>query len=251
MDPKQFSTFRHEAVHELTRLNESCKREFRIGSWPRWDYDLERGTLTFSQEGVPMVIASIHVVGTTSVKSGTWLWAWGNERLPAKVTEAIATVRAFGEEQNLAELTRACAPDDQYLGWEMTAIAAKLLGSKGAYRCPWSNGFLYLVFSSIRYANEKPSTTSEPKSVECTTHGSGFQTFVCEHLISNPGQKWFSQERDDDHRWPDAWCATCDAFFQEEGEWNANNERKTKIKLLCHQCYERLHFHEKVNEARQ
>jgi hypothetical protein len=26
MDPKQFSTFRHEAVHDLTQLNESCKQ---------------------------------------------------------------------------------------------------------------------------------------------------------------------------------------------------------------------------------
>ena len=63
MEPQQFSEFRHEAVHQLTRLNEECEKEFCISSWPRWDYDLERGTLTFSQEGVPKVVASIESSG--------------------------------------------------------------------------------------------------------------------------------------------------------------------------------------------
>jgi hypothetical protein len=88
--------------------------------------------------------------------------------------------------------------------------------------------------------------TPGSKTLDCPTHGSGFETFVCEHLLSNPAQEWFSEERvDDDHRWPDAWCAACDVLFQEEGEWNANNEGKTKIKLLCHHCYEKLRLQEK------
>ncbi len=59
MTEEQFTKFRHEAVHVLMRLNESCESEFHISSWPHWDYDLERGTLTLSQDGVPKVVASI------------------------------------------------------------------------------------------------------------------------------------------------------------------------------------------------
>jgi len=61
---------------------------------------------------------------------------------------------------------------------------------------------------------------------------------LCEHLISNPAQEWFSSEPNDDNKWPDAWCATCNAFFQLEGEWTEKNESNIKIKLLCHHCYE-------------
>jgi hypothetical protein len=89
MKPEQFSEFRHDAVHELTRLNEACEKEFHIGSWPRWDYDLERGTLTFSKDGVPKVRASIQVIGTTSISGGTWMWGWANESLPSNVTKAV------------------------------------------------------------------------------------------------------------------------------------------------------------------
>ena len=63
MDSTQFSKFRHEAVHELMSLNEACEKEFHIGSWSRWDYDLERQTLTFSQEGLPRV---------EGINSGGW-----------------------------------------------------------------------------------------------------------------------------------------------------------------------------------
>jgi hypothetical protein len=55
-----------------------------------------------------------------------------------------------------------------------------------------------------------------PEQVECATHGSGFQTFVCEHLLSNPAQEWFSSELDDENKWPDAWCASCNAFFSRQ-----------------------------------
>ena len=156
MDAEQFSVYRHEAVHELMRLNELCEQEFHISSWPRWDYEFERGTLTFSQDGVPKVLTPIHVIGTTSVSGETWMWGWANESLPATVVEAVAKVRAFGEAENIAELKEAELPDDEYLGWGITAVAAKVLGAKGAYRCPGENGFVYVVYSSIGFAKSEP-----------------------------------------------------------------------------------------------
>src|SRR5689334_9911215 len=115
MGPEQFSEFRHDAVHELMRLNELCEEEFHIGSWQGWDYDLERGTLTFSENGVPKVLASIQVYGTTSVSGGTWMWGWANESLPPNVTKAVAKVREFGQAGNIAELKEAELPDDEHL----------------------------------------------------------------------------------------------------------------------------------------
>lgn len=40
-------------------------------------------------------------------------------------------------------------PDYEHLGWELTAVTARILGAKGAYRCPSDNGFFYVVFSDI------------------------------------------------------------------------------------------------------
>jgi hypothetical protein len=240
MDAEQFSVYRHEAVHELMRLNELCEREFRISSWPRWNYDFARGTLTFSQEGVPKVRASIQVIGTTSISGKTWLWSWANKSLPPNVTKAAAKVRAFGATENIAELKEQELPDDEHLGWGLTAVAAKVLGAMGAYRCPGQNGFVYVVYSSIGFAKSEPEKLLNAEKVECPDHGTGYAAYACEHLLSNPAQLWFPREADEKDKWPDAWCATCDAFFQEQGQWNEKNESKIKIKLLCHHCYERL-----------
>ena len=237
MNPDEFATFRHDAVHSLMRLNDACDREFQLSSWPRWDYDFERGTLTFSKDDIPRVVASIQVVGSTSETSGTWLWSWANESLPAQVTNEMERVRAFGETEGLLELTRQSAPDDEYLGWGMSAIAAKVLDSKGAYRCPGENGFIYLVYADLSFA-ETANTQPDVKQIQCSTHGVGYQSYVCEHLLSNPAQEWFSESPSEGNRWPDAWCATCNRFFQEEGEWNDKNESKIRAKLLCHYCYE-------------
>src|SRR5580658_846273 len=97
MTPEQYLEFRHAAVRELTRLNNACSEEFRIGSWARWDYDLDRGIFVFSENGMPKVRASIEVVGSTSVSGGTWMWSWANRSLPPDVTEAMTKVREFGE----------------------------------------------------------------------------------------------------------------------------------------------------------
>jgi hypothetical protein len=73
-----------------------ARMSFQISSWPRWDYDLERGTLTFSANGMPKVSASIQIIGTTSVSGGTWMRGWANESLPSNVTREVAKVLEFG-----------------------------------------------------------------------------------------------------------------------------------------------------------
>jgi len=57
--PHWYSEWRHEAVHELQDKIALLKAQFRLGDWPRYDYDLESGTLTFSDDGIPKVIAEI------------------------------------------------------------------------------------------------------------------------------------------------------------------------------------------------
>jgi hypothetical protein len=222
-----------------------AQKEYHISSLPKWEYDLERGTLTFIHGGAPNVLASIQVVGTTSISGGTWLWGWANESLTPKVTTELAKVRAFGEAENISDLTTAELSDDEYLGWALTAVAAKLLGAKGAYRCPGKNGFVYVVYSSIGFMDDAPQLMSSPKEVECSDHGRGFATYICEHLVSNPAQGWHSSKPDEENKWPDAWCDICEVFFQEQGEWNEKNESKLKIKLLCHHCYDRLRSQER------
>jgi hypothetical protein len=236
MTAEEFSQFKHESVHELTRLNDSCARIFKISSWQRYDYDLDRGTLTFSQDGLPRVIASILVAGTTSLSGGTWLWSWSNGYLPENVSEPLKKVRDFGISEKISELAEPYVPDEEHVGWELTAVASRIMGAKGAYRCPDDNGFIYLILTDLAFA-ELQTSGKQMKRINCGTHGMAYETFVCEHLIANPEQQWFSQKPNEENQWPDSWCAACETAFREQGGWNDQNKSGPKVSLLCHYCY--------------
>ena len=62
-------------AHEyLTARQDALQREFRLGSWPRWDWDQDTGELVFSRDGVPHVVADFQFVGSISTVSDTWRW---------------------------------------------------------------------------------------------------------------------------------------------------------------------------------
>ncbi len=153
--PDWYPDWRHEAFHELMEKIDRLKAEFQLGQWPRYDYDLQAGTLTFSEEGVPKVIAEIQVVGSTSEKAGNWLWAWGNDHWPRERTVDAETVRDFGEKNGICELTHEYLQDEDlnHLGWEMAAVAARITEGVGAYRPPRDEGGgLFLIYRSIAWA---------------------------------------------------------------------------------------------------
>ncbi len=155
--PDWYPDWRHEAVHELQEKNARLRAEFRLGDWPRFDYDVDAGTLTFSENGVAKVIAEIQVVGTTSQKAGNWLWSWANSHWPEGVTAEAERVRAFGEEHGVCELTHDYVDGDDdlnALGWELTAVMARVTGALGGYRPPRDEGGgLFLTYTSMAWAS--------------------------------------------------------------------------------------------------
>jgi len=80
---------------------------------------------------------------------------------------------------------------------------------------------------------------SDQVPITCAEHGEAFATYICEHLVGDPVQEWFSAYPSDDNRWPDAWCARCNIEFVKQGEWNEKNEDTVAIKLFCSDCYEK------------
>lgn len=149
MTEDQFRELIHVAQHELTTLNENCHAEHGLGLFDHWQYDAEEGTIVF-RGGSPSVRASVQVVGTSSAESRSWLWAWANESVPRHQSLASQEVRTFGEREGIPMLVSAEWADDEYFGWEMTAITTKLTGAVGGYRTPRdSGGYKYYVFSKL------------------------------------------------------------------------------------------------------
>lgn len=155
-DPDWYSDWRHEAVHLLQDKNDQLKREFRLGDWPRFDYDLATRELVFSEDGKPRVVAEIQVVGSTSENAGNWLWGWANSHWPEDCIEDAERVCEFGEEHGVGELISGYVEDGDLnaLGWELTAVAARVCDAVGAYRPPRDEGGgLFLLYRNVRWVS--------------------------------------------------------------------------------------------------
>lgn len=155
-DPDWYSNWRHDAVHELIEKNARVKAQFGLSDWGRYDYDLDAGTLIFSERGAPRVIAKIQLVGSTSIREGNWQWAWANSQLPPALVVDSRFARAFGEEHGLVELTQGFQEGDDLnaLGWALTAVTTRLAGAPGAYRPDLpEGGCLYLIYKSVNWAS--------------------------------------------------------------------------------------------------
>jgi hypothetical protein len=151
--PDWYPDWRHDAFHQLMEKQDNLAKAYGTNTLPRYDYDVDAGILTFSKDGVVKVIADIQVVGTTGSKD--WLWGWANEWWPKSVVSDLEAVVRFGEEHGIMELTSGYVSDDDlnHLGWELTAVAVRVLDAVAAYRPPSSEGpgALFLLIKSIRH----------------------------------------------------------------------------------------------------
>lgn len=152
--PDWYAVWRHDALHELIEKNEGLEQQLGLGRYERYDYDVDTGLITFSNRGVPVVIAEIQIVGTTSERDSNWLWAWANDWWPKTVTARSESARTFGLEKGIEELTTEYLHDDSLvnLGWEMTAVTARIVGAAGAYRAPTENGHIFFIYTKIGFA---------------------------------------------------------------------------------------------------
>nr|WP_245446127.1 DUF6882 domain-containing protein [Mesorhizobium kowhaii] len=132
-------------------------KEFRLGSWSRYDYDMTTGRLLFSKDGAVKVITEIQIAGSTSAKADNWLWAWANSNLPDDLLTDAKLVRSFGEKNSIDALAQAYVTDAdndlEALGWELTGAMVRICDALGAYRSPrGEGGALYLIFKSVSWA---------------------------------------------------------------------------------------------------
>jgi hypothetical protein len=144
--PDWYADWRRESFEQLLAKQQHLKDEYGLGGWPRYDYDLDAGLLTLSDERGPRVSCDVEVAGT--VGEGDWLWGWANAHLPKGRREKVLRVKAYGEEHGIEELSSELieAADLEGLGWMLTAATVRLLDAEGAYK---SEG-LFMTCHSFR-----------------------------------------------------------------------------------------------------
>ena len=154
-----FDSFDELSKVAYTYLNEQqeiCEKEYLLSKHEEWHYYQETGLLTFSNFGKPYLNINYESVGTISLISNTWLWAWANNSIWPNVSTEILAVKDYGIKYDFKKIVEAKWEADLYDGWEMTVISAYLLNAKGAYRPPNAeeNIFSFDIFKKIEIVDE-------------------------------------------------------------------------------------------------
>lgn len=136
----------------LTAREAELRDRYGLGSYQRYDWDQDAGTIVFSNHGQPGLVADIHFVGSISTRTGTWLWSWANRSVSCRVSDRLLEVKRYGEKRGIPQLTEPYWSANEFDGWEMTSVAACLLSAEGGYRTPDEHGFTYMLLMGVRRA---------------------------------------------------------------------------------------------------
>lgn len=151
MNDDEFDRFLSSATEELKTKQARLTADYGFGTHKRWMFENDKAKLQFfNQDGQLVIEADIIDIGSYSPSAGTWKWAWAYESInPAlkaqslriKELEDITNLSIFGEQEPVEA--------DEYLAWEVAAMAVKHLEALGCYRAYSSARNVSMFFAII------------------------------------------------------------------------------------------------------
>lgn len=154
-----------------------------------WQFDMASGLLSFGDR----YRWHAQVLGTESQSSGTWLWAWANDasNIPEDLLQASLTMRTFGEQHEIPELTSPAVSFDEIDGHTLAMIASGVCRANAYYRAPYDGGAAYLLImdESFFHNTDEPLSriaTVFPQAIaalEISNHRLAFLSYLASYDI--------------------------------------------------------------------
>lgn len=146
-----------EASFAELQLKTSAHQDgWGFGGFDRWDIDMDQGDLIFSNADGFTATCPAQVIGSHDGVGGTWMWAWANPSIPEAMTADSRKVKEYGEARGIDRLTTPEFVAEEMDAWRLTALAAKLCDSQGAYRGPAGSTSVFMTFSQVVLSHSKP-----------------------------------------------------------------------------------------------
>jgi len=111
------------AVRLMQERNAAWQQRFGLRECP-FQWDITTATIRFRRD-TDEVIASVCVVGRTSVTESTFLWGWANEKIPPMARRHLERVWEFGARHQVQLLTTPEFRGGHPEALDMLAVAAE------------------------------------------------------------------------------------------------------------------------------
>lgn len=106
-----------------------------------WETNLSEARFSFVGEN-PVTCTRMHLLGSAAPGPKSWLWSWANPTsYPAEILDLARSVKSFGEQYNIPELTNPEIPFDALPGspTEPAHVAALMTEATKAVTKRWTN----------------------------------------------------------------------------------------------------------------
>jgi hypothetical protein len=150
MTEPEYDSFVQDCRTELRQKISTSVDKWKLDKFGRFDFDQTKGQLIFSEGPTSQLICEVQIVGTFSTESQTWLWAWGSPWTVENLKNDSLAVREFGAQHGFERLTTRKWTAEEKDGWDMTAIAARVVGTEGAYRLPNDKVMIFMLLKKIQ-----------------------------------------------------------------------------------------------------
>lgn len=151
MNEADFEAFIARCVADAQQKNDALDAKYGLHSFARWDDDRDRQLLTFTNPGRPDALeAKATSIGSYSLKTHTWLWAWANSSLTDDARQKASVLKRLADRTGMRIFTDAHVDCDEYLAWELAAAAVDELDSLGCYREPVGHLWIFVSIDSIK-----------------------------------------------------------------------------------------------------
>jgi hypothetical protein len=151
MTERRFERFMEDCLEALERKNDALTERYGMGNYARWNHDGQLGLLSFSNPANEIsLVAETTDIGSYSLETNTWLWAWANESLPDEERTKALKLKKLYDTTGMRIFEDAHFDCDQYLAWELAAASVEHLGSLGCYRGPADHLWVFWSIDRIR-----------------------------------------------------------------------------------------------------
>lgn len=137
------------AWEELQAKQRANMQAWGLGNTDRWDADLERGTIKFSNRDGFVVSAPVQVIGTYDTEDGTWFWGWDHPSVRPRLGHAARLACDFGHKYSLSQYVQRMIECSEEDAWRFTAVALHLSKGAGSYRGPSGLTYTYMTFGAV------------------------------------------------------------------------------------------------------
>jgi hypothetical protein len=157
-EDEKFAQLLESSIAELQMKTGAHQAAWGLGKFDRWDMDMERGDLIFSNRDGMTATCPAQVIGSHNSAGGTWMWAWANPSIPDSLKVDALKVKEYGESHQIERLTNPEFAADEMEAWTLTALATKLCESQGAYRGPAGRNAVFMTFREVKLSKTETPT---------------------------------------------------------------------------------------------